>query len=63
MHLINATSSQLLQAVVNSAYLSERGLDEMHHHPQPRNGDRLVDFSKNLKVLASALLPIAASGD
>ena len=32
MHLISATSSQLLYAVVNSAYLSERDYDEMHHH-------------------------------
>jgi hypothetical protein len=63
MHLISATSSQLLYAVVNSAYLSERDPDEMHHHLQPRDGERLVDFSETLKALASALFPIAASGD
>ena len=60
MHLISATSSQFLYAVVNSAYLSERDLDEMH---PLRNGERSVDFSETLKVLASALFPIAASGD
>jgi hypothetical protein len=63
MHLISATGSQLLYAVVNSACLSERDPDEMHHDLQPRNSERLVDFSETLKVLASALLPIAASGD
>ncbi len=62
MHLISATSSQLLYAVVNSAYLSERDYDEMHQL-EPRNGGRLVDLSETLKVLASALFPIAASGD
>jgi hypothetical protein len=62
MHLISATSSQLLYAVVNSAYLSERDYDEMHRL-EPRNGGRLVDLSETLKVLASALFPIAAMGD
>jgi hypothetical protein len=62
MHLISATSSQLLYAVVNSAYLSERDYDEMHQL-EPRNGGRLVDLSETLKVLASALFPIAAMGD
>ena len=45
MHLISATSSQLLYAVVNSAYLSERDYDEMHQL-EPRNGGRLVDLSE-----------------
>ena len=62
MHLISATSSQLLYAVVNSADLSERDYDEMHQL-EPRNGGRLVDLSETLKVLASALFPIAAMGD
>ena len=62
MHLISATSSQLLYAVVNSACLSERDYDEMHQL-EPRNGGRLVDLSETLKVLASALFPIAAMGD
>jgi hypothetical protein len=63
MHLISATSSQLLYAVVNSAYLSERDYDEMHQQLQPRNRGRLVDLSETLKVLACALFPIAALGD
>ena len=63
MNLISATSSQLLYAVINSAYLSERDIDDVHHPLQPRNGERLVDFSETLKALASALFPIAASGD
>jgi len=63
MHLISATSSELVRAVVNSAYLSERDLDDMPHHQRPRNGKRLVDFSETVKALASALFPLAASGD
>ena len=63
MHLISATSSQILYAVVNSAYLSERDLDDGQHHLQPRSGERLVEFSETLKALASALFPLAASGD
>ena len=39
MHLISATSSQLLYAVVNSAYLSERDYDEMHQHWSPGMAD------------------------
>jgi hypothetical protein len=63
MHLISATSSQLLHAVINSSYLSERDPDGMRYHLQPRNGERVVDFSGTLKALASALFPMAASGD
>jgi hypothetical protein len=35
----------------------------MHQQLRPRNGGRLVDLSETLKVLASALFPIAAMGD
>jgi len=63
MNLISATSSQLLYAVVNSADLSERHADETHRYWQRGDGERLVDFSETLEALASALFPIAASGD
>ena len=63
MHLISATSGQFLGAVINSAYLSERDPDETRESVQPRHGERLVDLSEILKGLASALSPVAASGD
>ena len=63
MNLISATSSQMLYAVVNSADLSERRTNEMHRYWQRGDGERLVDFSETLEALASALFPIAASGD
>ena len=63
MNLISATSSQLLYAVVNSAYLSERPANEMHRYLQRGEGELLVDFSETLTALTSALFPIAASGD
>jgi hypothetical protein len=63
MYLISATSSQLLYAVVSSACVSERHTDETHRPPQPRNSDRLVDFSETLKALMSALVSITALGD
>jgi len=63
MNLISATSSQLLYAVVNSTYLSERHTNEMHRYLQRGDSELLVDFSETLKALTSALFPIAASGD
>ena len=63
MNLISATSSELLNAVVNSADLPERDTIEMHRYLQRRDGQLPVDFSQTLKALASALFPIAASGD
>jgi hypothetical protein len=63
MHLVSATSSELLYSVVNSACLSERDRDDMNRHRQHRNGERLADFNETLKALASALFPIAGSGD
>jgi hypothetical protein len=63
MHLISATSSELLYAVVNSAALSERDTNEMHRYLQRGDGELVVDFSQTLKALACALFPIAASGD
>jgi hypothetical protein len=63
MQLISATSSELLSAVVNSADLSERHTDETHRYLQRRDGERPVELSETLKALASALFPIAASGD
>jgi len=63
MNLISATSSELLNAVVNSAALSERDTNEMHRYLQRGDGELVVDFSQTLKALACALFPIAASGD
>ena len=63
MNLISPTSSQLLYAVVNSAYLSERHANEMHRYWQRGDGELLVDFNETLEALTSALFPIAASGD
>jgi hypothetical protein len=64
MYLISATSSQLLNDVVNSACLSEQHADEVHRYlPQREAREPLVDFSQTLKALTSALFPIAASGD
>ena len=63
MNLIGATSSQLLYAVVNSAYVSERHTDEMHGYLKPGNSELLVGLSDTLKALTSALFPIAGSGD
>jgi len=63
MHLISATSSELLYAVVNSAELPERDTSEMHRYLQRCDGEPLVGFSETLKALTSALFPIAASGD
>jgi len=63
MNLISATSSQLLSAVVNSADLSERRINETHRYLQRWDGELPIDFSDTLKALTSALFPIAASGD
>jgi hypothetical protein len=63
MNLINATSSELLHAVMSSAYLSERQTNGMHRFLQRGDCERPVDFSETLKALTSALFPVAASGD
>ena len=47
MHLISATSSELLYAVVNSAALSERDTNETHRYLQRADGELPVDFSRD----------------
>jgi hypothetical protein len=63
MNVVGATSSQLLNAVVNSAYVSERRTGEAHRYLNPVNSERVVGLNDTLKALMSALFPIAAAGD
>jgi hypothetical protein len=63
MNIVSATSGQLLNAVVNSAYVSERPTDEMHRYLNPRYTELPVGLNDTLKAVTSALFPIAASGD
>jgi hypothetical protein len=63
MNLVGTTSGQLLNAVVNSAYVSERHINEMHRYLDSGNGELPVRLNDTLKTLTSALFPLAASGD
>jgi len=63
MHLISATSSGLLSAVVYSACLPEQHANETHRSLQRADRERPVDLGETLKSLTSALFPIAAAGD
>ena len=63
MNPINSTSGQLLYSVVNSTYISDRGADDMPRHSDQGKGEFPGQLSETLKGMASALFPLAASGD
>ena len=63
MNMVGATSSQLLNAAVNSAYVSERRTGEAHRYLNQVDIGRVVGVNDTLKTLMSALFPIAAAGD
>jgi hypothetical protein len=63
MNMVGATSSQMLNAVVNSAYVSERRTGEARRYLRPGDSEHPVALNDTLKALMSALFPIAAAGD